>query len=283
MENIRHTPGPKLPLPPPIITTEALTKAKASNKKDDPPFTIIIDTREQTPLAFDKQYPTIRTGLETGDYSILGHEHTFTIERKSLADLVGTIIHDRERFKRELERMRGYEFKRVLVTAPFEVVKYGPYKHSLANPKSVIASIASFEVRYGVPFAFARTPQEASERVIDWVRMFVRNRFYQTRLHVEKERMMREASTPSPALGPFPPSHRLHPVDGDEALFAIPPLKMSKNVPRCIPSEYADIKSSKNEESEESTPLKNGEMLSHAKFEKCEKCIPLKKGNERSR
>lgn len=203
MENIRHTLGPKLPLPPPFITTEALQKAKASSKKDDPPFTIVIDTREQTPLTFEGRCPTIRAGLETGDYSILGHENTFTIERKSLADLVGTIIYDRGRFKHELEHMRGFKFKRVLVTAPFEMVKYGHYKHSLANPKSVIASIASFEVRYDVPFAFAKTPQEASERVIDWVRMFVRNRFNQTRLHILKEREIRDASTPPP-LWVFP-------------------------------------------------------------------------------
>lgn len=139
-------------------------------------LTIIIDTREQHPLKFPARFQTVRETLKTGDYSVDGFRDRFTIERKSLSDLVNTVIHDRERFERELERMRSYEFRRILVTAPFERVARGPYPHSRANPKSVLASLAAFEVRYGVPIVFAKDEKEAAERILIWIHYFVREK-----------------------------------------------------------------------------------------------------------
>ncbi len=53
--------------------------------------TIITDTREQTPLVFEhlpsEHLPSERGSLQSGDYSILGLEHDFAIERKSIPDL----------------------------------------------------------------------------------------------------------------------------------------------------------------------------------------------------
>jgi len=46
----------------------------------------------------------------------LGGENLFAIERKSIADLVGCCVgENRERFFRELHRLRGFRFKRLLV------------------------------------------------------------------------------------------------------------------------------------------------------------------------
>lgn len=138
--------------------------------------TIVIDTREKHPIVFPPRLATRHGTLGTGDYSVDGFLDCFTVERKSLADLVNTVIHDRERFARELERMRSYEFRRILVTAPFERVVRGPYPHSRANPKSVLASLAAFEVRYGVPIVFAKDEREAAERIRLWVHYFVREK-----------------------------------------------------------------------------------------------------------
>ena len=137
---------------------------------------IVIDTREQTPLAFPSAIPTVRGTLRTGDYSVTGYEDAFAVERKSLSDLVHTVIHDRARFERELERMRPFSFRRVLVTSPYEAVARGEYEHSRANPRSVVASIAAFEARYNVPFVFAANPGEAATRLVDWARYFVREK-----------------------------------------------------------------------------------------------------------
>ena len=137
---------------------------------------IVIDTREQTPLVFPPTVPTIRGTLRTGDYSVMGYEDSFAVERKSLPDLVNTIIHGRARFERELERMRSIAFRRVLVTSPYGAVARGEYAHSKANPRSVIASITAFEARYNVPFIFALNPCEGSARLLDWARYFVREK-----------------------------------------------------------------------------------------------------------
>ena len=62
-------------------------------------MTILVDTREQRPY-----WPSNRRTLNVGDYtteSLLGKFH---IERKSLQDLYGTLIHNHPRFRREIIR-----------------------------------------------------------------------------------------------------------------------------------------------------------------------------------
>lgn len=170
---VRHVNGTRTPateMPPPLPPR---VNAGAELK-------IVIDTREQTPLAFPEGVPTVRGTLHTGDYSIAGHESRFTVERKSLADLVQTVIHNRARFERELARMGPFDFRRVIVTAPFGKVARGKYPHSKANPRSVIASICAFEIRYKVPFVFAANEQEATARVIDWARHYMREETIRT-------------------------------------------------------------------------------------------------------
>lgn len=135
---------------------------------------IVIDTREQTPLVFPSGVATVRGTLRTGDYSVAGHEAAFTVERKSLADLVNTVIHERERFERELERMAAFAFRRLLIVAPFREVARGGYRFSRANPAAVLASVATFEVRYGVPAVFAHDAGEAAALIVLWARYFDR-------------------------------------------------------------------------------------------------------------
>lgn len=71
---------------------------------------IIIDTREQTPWAFDPAQVDARIGtLQTGDYAIAGDDR-FGIERKSLEDFLGTISSGWDRFGREIERMAAADW-----------------------------------------------------------------------------------------------------------------------------------------------------------------------------
>ena len=135
---------------------------------------ILIDTREQTPLVFPDGVPTERTTLQTGDYSIEGYADVFTVERKSLTDLVNTVIHDRERFERELERMTAYPFRRLLIVAPWRRVVDGNYRFSMANGRAVMASVSAFEVRYGVPAVFVNDTEEAAKRLTWWAWYYVR-------------------------------------------------------------------------------------------------------------
>jgi len=133
--------------------------------------TAIIDTREQTPLTLD--LPSIPKGLTSGDYSFVGGEHLFAVERKSLADLIACVTRERERFERELIRLRGYRFRRLLIVGTPEDLEGGHYV-SQTPPTAIAQSLAVWEVRYDIPYIFACAPDIAGRIVSNWIRAFAR-------------------------------------------------------------------------------------------------------------
>jgi len=106
---------------------------------------VLIDTREQTPFDFS-DYPNWIAGqreasLPTGDYTVVGMESVMALERKSLNDLVSTLMHNRERFIRECERLAELRYKAILIEASLEDVK-SPYRFwsgVVAHPNGVLA------------------------------------------------------------------------------------------------------------------------------------------------
>jgi DNA excision repair protein ERCC-4 len=134
---------------------------------------IVVDTREQDPLVFDHLRAMSGT-LATGDYSVAGMEELFAVERKTVADLVGCCMGDsRERFAREMHRLRGFRFKRLLIVGTRGEIELQRY-HSRIAPKAVLATLSAFEVRYDCPVVFASTPVEAALLVERWVYYFSR-------------------------------------------------------------------------------------------------------------
>jgi len=132
--------------------------------------TIIIDTREQTPLVFGN-LPSEPGTLQSGDYSVKGLEHEIAIERKSVADLCQSVTRGRERFERELHRLRGFPFARILIVGdPYEVTRHSP------NPKAVLSSLSAFEARYGIPAIWEPSPELAARLVERWAWFFWRER-----------------------------------------------------------------------------------------------------------
>ncbi len=134
---------------------------------------IIIDRREQTPLPFPDGILTETGSLYTGDYSILGLETLFSVERKSLDDLAQSVTRERERFERELHRLRGFRFKRLLIIGTPSDLAEGRY-YSKANPKAVQASVAAFECRYDIPVVFAPDQAAGGRQVALWAHYFAR-------------------------------------------------------------------------------------------------------------
>ena len=118
-------------------------------------FTILIDTREQTPFAFERwPVKTERAGLPTGDYSLPGFQDQAAVERKSLDDLVGCFMgKDRERFKRELTRGRVMDLFAVVVEADLQDIARGRYQSQM-KPQAALQTISAFFIRYGTPFLF---------------------------------------------------------------------------------------------------------------------------------
>ncbi|EDY16162.1 hypothetical protein CfE428DRAFT_6266 [Chthoniobacter flavus Ellin428] len=134
--------------------------------------TILIDSREQDPLPI-QAYPTAVRGLTSGDYSVAGLESLFSVERKSIPDLVQSLTRDRDRFLRELERLRGYRFARLLVIGCPGQIEQGHYRSRTA-PKAILHSLYSVEAKY-VPVVWARTPADGAELVERWSFWYARS------------------------------------------------------------------------------------------------------------
>jgi ERCC4-type nuclease len=128
---------------------------------------IVIDQREQNPLVFTR-LTSVSGTLYAGDYSVAGLESSFAVERKSIDDLANCCMGaNRDRFERELCRLRGYRFKRLLVIGTREDIAAGHY-HSRIAPKAVLATLGAFEVRYDLPVVFAETPEAAAREIERW-------------------------------------------------------------------------------------------------------------------
>ena len=135
--------------------------------------TIITDTREQTPLAFTR-LQSERGTLTTGDYSFKGGEELFAVERKTIADLAGCCTGDnRDRFFRELHRLRGHRFKRLLIVGTRAEIEAGSYRSEL-SPKAVLATLGAIEARFDVPVCFAESASLAAREVERWAFYFAR-------------------------------------------------------------------------------------------------------------
>jgi len=135
---------------------------------------IIVDTREQRPYRFDERFVVVtRRALPAGDYSVAGHETEVTIERKALGDFVTSVIHERERFERELAHLGTYDLACVLVEADLQDIVDRKYR-SHAHPNSVLGSMIALMVDHGVPFVFCSTREIAGRITAGILRRFNR-------------------------------------------------------------------------------------------------------------
>jgi len=116
---------------------------------------IITDTREQAPYEFtDYDVAVVRATLPCGDYSIPGAEHIVSIERKMLDDLISCLMgKNRDRFERELNRLRPYQVAAVVVEAGWQDISRGRYTSNM-KPQSALQSVIAMQVRHNVPFMF---------------------------------------------------------------------------------------------------------------------------------
>ena len=136
---------------------------------------IIVDTREQNPYTFtDFPVEVIPGTLAAGDYSLPGFTDEIAVERKELSDLLGCLTHDRERFARELERLRGFEAAALLVEAPFRTIEAGQYR-SRMNPAAAVQSLLSIMARYRMPVLFADNRAAGERFAYDFLRHYARH------------------------------------------------------------------------------------------------------------
>ncbi|MDO8632018.1 MAG: ERCC4 domain-containing protein [Phycisphaerales bacterium] len=124
---------------------------------------IVVDSREQTPLLFTN-LPTKTATLDSGDYSIDGLTHLIAVERKSLDDLLACCGRERDRFKRELQRLRAYRFRLLVIEADAATLEAGAWRSTL-QPNHVMGSLAAWTAQSGLPVWLAGTHDAAGRFV----------------------------------------------------------------------------------------------------------------------
>lgn len=142
-------------------------------------ITIILDTREQDGLDFSKfrDVDVVRQGLKTGDYSIQGYEEHICFERKSVQDLVGTLIGGHERFLREMERMRDFDAKYILVEHSPTILYAYCTKHGW-NYKfnTIIQSLLAYAYHYRVRVRFCKDREDMAKYIVTKAREFLKEK-----------------------------------------------------------------------------------------------------------
>ncbi len=102
----------------------------------------VVDTREQDPFDLSPMQTEPGT-LLVGDYSVVGLESVIAIERKSLPDLVACCGRERERFQRELDRLRGWPVSAIVIECSWGEIQRGNWRSKLTSGQ-VQASLESF-------------------------------------------------------------------------------------------------------------------------------------------
>ncbi len=133
-----------------------------------PEMTILVDTREQTPL-FGTRLPKgmnlCSTTLKDGDYSLRGLSESFCVERKGISDLLSYCTTEREKTKVKMARFKQMEWVGLVVEAK-ESELYRPYLHSSISPELIRQCLVSFSIRYGV-HVYVNSRENISRYVID--------------------------------------------------------------------------------------------------------------------
>lgn len=138
---------------------------------------ITTDTREQLFLDFAKfrGVSSVRGTLKTGDYSIQGYDDTICFERKSVQDLVGTLIGGHERFLREMERMRSFKAKYILIEHTPDILYNYCAKHGWQRKfNTIIQSLLAYACHYQVRVRFCKDREDMAEYIVKKAREFLK-------------------------------------------------------------------------------------------------------------
>jgi DNA excision repair protein ERCC-4 len=119
-----------------------------------PLIPVIVDTREQRPWPFAPELFAVKSAAAfAGDYILDVPHPVIAIERKSLGDFVGTVVHDWIRFRKELYRLAHYDAAVIAVECDLADIWEHRYE-SDAIPESIIGRANSCLVDHGVPVVF---------------------------------------------------------------------------------------------------------------------------------
>ncbi|MEZ6102738.1 MAG: hypothetical protein R3E01_27675 [Pirellulaceae bacterium] len=116
-----------------------------------------IDTREQTPWTLSPLTTELAT-LGVGDYDLAVCPGQVVIERKGFSDFLSCCGTERERWERQLLRLRGVPTKLVIIECTWNEIERGQWQSKL-TPKAVVGSVIGW-MASGTPFVFGGRPDQ---------------------------------------------------------------------------------------------------------------------------
>ena len=152
-------------------------------KLDPSGVVAIVDTREQNPLDLSP-IRFERGTLSTGDYALKSCPDACRIERKSLADLVGCVGSDRERFEREVQRLLSYPVRVLVVESTWEQIEShepnSPQWRGKVTKEAVIGSLLGWQAM-GLSVHMAGDQERAGKHVARLLFTIARRRYAELR------------------------------------------------------------------------------------------------------
>jgi hypothetical protein len=144
----------KFPVPPPNLPLRVRQRGETVRI---PKPTVVIDSAEHMGYTFGRFTNwfsgTVRRRLAVGDYTLLGMEEEVIVERKTVPDLVKSIIQERRDFIKKCERLSTFKKSCLVVEGSLSNVK-APYEDSQAHPNAVLGSLLAAQERWNIPVYF---------------------------------------------------------------------------------------------------------------------------------
>lgn len=187
-------------------STRIGAQVSKSDKAVTLPFTILIDTAEQQPFAFqgfnadaDQDYRplSVRTepkylGPSHGDYAIKGYEGWCHVERKGPGDAIGTFLSQGERhdrWERTLEFLAEIPCAAVVIECSFgkmlSLVESRGKRSKSVLQKTLHCQVLAWEQDWRVPFIFCDSRRFAELTTLQILKRFYR---HQKQEQTEEER-----------------------------------------------------------------------------------------------
>lgn len=154
----------------------------ASPPRQKSPSSPSSKTPEQTPFTKWPEWVAVKPGTcHTGDYTVEGWENCFCIERKSLKDFAGTMLggyeasseKPKKRFNRELERMRHYDMKAIVVVASMRELIEFRHNCGMDAHAALWGFAISIFANYGIPVFAIQDEETAARWIADLARHYI--------------------------------------------------------------------------------------------------------------
>lgn len=144
--------------------------------------TILVDQREQAPLKFSDAVGVETVLLPVADYSLRGCSDLVAIERKRLDELAGCCSVDRPRFIEQLERLRSFPVRALVVEADLDAILSGAFRSNI-NPLSILGTLIKAASEWQIPVWLCGDAKNAAvvvERTMLWVTKHMADRPWST-------------------------------------------------------------------------------------------------------